>query len=373
MRATMLSRMLGQSESYGAAGGYNMAQGGAPEAAPRELQFSFTGSAGEYFRIWIVNVALSIVTLGVYSAWAKVRTKKYFYRHTLLDGSSFDYLADPLKILKGRIIVGTFLIAMGVANQFSPTAYAILTLVLFLLSPAIMVLSTAFNARNSAYRNVRFAFQGNIGEGYGHFMAGLLVYIFTLGTGFPYLQWRMTNFIISRHTYGLERFEFSARAGAFFRIFLKAFAGLIGAIIVGGVLMGLAQYVLGKSPGTQAALGVVLGVVFVPLYFFGIAYVQASLVNLVFGSTTIGAHRLVSDQRTVDVAKLYLVNTFAVVLSLGLLIPWAQLRLVHYRAEHLKLLQKGSLATQNNELAGAVGPLGDAAGDLGGLDFDLGF
>lgn len=362
---------MGNLENYGGSGSYNT--GRSEEHVQRELQFTFTGSAGEYFRIWIVNVALSIITLGIYSAWAKVRTKKYFYRHTLLDGSSFDYLADPLKILKGRIIVGAFLIAMAVANQFSTTLYAGLAVLLTLLSPAIVVLSTAFNARNSAYRNVRFAFQGNIGEAYGHFAAAILVYVFTLGIGFPYMQWRITKFIIGRHTYGLERFEFSAKSGAFFRIFLKAFASMLGAIIVLGVLLGLGQYLLGKSPGTKAALGVLLGVLFLPFYLYIIGYVQAKIANLIFGSTTIGEHGLVSNQRAVDVVKLYLGNTLGIVFSLGLLIPWARLRMIKYRLEHLKLLQNGSLATQNNELAGAVGAMGEAAGDLGGLDFDLGF
>jgi uncharacterized membrane protein YjgN (DUF898 family) len=54
----------------------------------------FTGQAGEYFRIWIVNVCLSIVTLGIYSAWAKVRRKRYFYGNTLLKDAAFEYLAD---------------------------------------------------------------------------------------------------------------------------------------------------------------------------------------------------------------------------------------------------------------------------------------
>lgn len=39
----------------------------------------FTGTAGEYFGIWIVNILLTIVTVGFYSAWAKVRRKRYFY------------------------------------------------------------------------------------------------------------------------------------------------------------------------------------------------------------------------------------------------------------------------------------------------------
>jgi uncharacterized membrane protein YjgN (DUF898 family) len=39
----------------------------------REHSFQFRGRTDEYFRIWIVNIALTIVTLGIFSAWAKVR------------------------------------------------------------------------------------------------------------------------------------------------------------------------------------------------------------------------------------------------------------------------------------------------------------
>ncbi|MFP5306510.1 MAG: DUF898 family protein, partial [Gammaproteobacteria bacterium] len=52
---------------------------------PERLQFS--GSGGEYFRIWIVNLLLSVLTLGIYSAWAKVRRMQYFYRNTTLAGA----------------------------------------------------------------------------------------------------------------------------------------------------------------------------------------------------------------------------------------------------------------------------------------------
>jgi len=47
---------------------------------------SFTGDAREYFNIWIVNIALTILTLGIFSAWAKVRKKRYFYGNTYADG-----------------------------------------------------------------------------------------------------------------------------------------------------------------------------------------------------------------------------------------------------------------------------------------------
>ena len=38
-----------------------------------EQRLRFTGSGGEYFRIWAVNRTLTVLTLGLYSAWAKVR------------------------------------------------------------------------------------------------------------------------------------------------------------------------------------------------------------------------------------------------------------------------------------------------------------
>ena len=71
------------------------------DAPGKSSPFEFTGASGEYFKIWVVNVFLIILTLGIYSAWAKVRKKQYFYRNTLLLDSPFDYLADPKKYSKG--------------------------------------------------------------------------------------------------------------------------------------------------------------------------------------------------------------------------------------------------------------------------------
>ena len=88
---------------------YERASPAAPASPPTRarvlLPFEFRGNGGEYFRIWIVNLLLTIVTLGIYSAWAKVRRLRYFYGNTVLDGQSFEYHGQPLAILKGRLIV----------------------------------------------------------------------------------------------------------------------------------------------------------------------------------------------------------------------------------------------------------------------------
>jgi len=61
----------------------------------------FTGDGREYFRIWIVNLLLTLGTFGVYGAWAKVRKLRYFRQNTLLDGHAFDFHARPLPMLFG--------------------------------------------------------------------------------------------------------------------------------------------------------------------------------------------------------------------------------------------------------------------------------
>ena len=55
---------------------------GAPDIEAFPLEFS--GSGGEFFRVWIVNLLLTILTLGFYTPFARRRTAQYFYSHTLV-------------------------------------------------------------------------------------------------------------------------------------------------------------------------------------------------------------------------------------------------------------------------------------------------
>ncbi len=106
-----------------------------------ELEFKFDGNGFEYFKIWIVNIVLTILTLGIYSAWAKVRNQQYFYGHTELTGTRFEYLAKPINILIGRLLVvpvviaGNFLSESMVKQSLAVTRRLRITMcwVLFLL------------------------------------------------------------------------------------------------------------------------------------------------------------------------------------------------------------------------------------------------
>jgi uncharacterized membrane protein YjgN (DUF898 family) len=139
-----------------------------PAAAPQEAasdepvthRLKFVGSGSDYFRIWIVNLLLTIVTLGIYSAWAKVRREQYFHRNTLLDNSGFDYHGNPVAILKGRAIAWILLLGLWYVDQWQHEFYFYALLALLPLLPWLLVRSFAFRARNTSYRGLRFNFHG---------------------------------------------------------------------------------------------------------------------------------------------------------------------------------------------------------------------
>ena len=118
--------------------------------AQNQTPIVFTGKGGEYFGIWIVNLLLSIITFGIYSAWAKVRRKKYFYNNTLIEGVGFDYHANPIAILKGRVIAFVIFVLFNVLAGFSPILYGILLIAFIIALPWIIVRGFTFNARSVA-------------------------------------------------------------------------------------------------------------------------------------------------------------------------------------------------------------------------------
>ncbi|MDC5804208.1 YjgN family protein [Vibrio europaeus] len=138
----------------------------------------FRGKGGEFFGIWIVNILLTIITFGIYSAWAKVRTKRYFYGNTYVDSDNFEYHAQPMQILKGRLVAVAVLAIWAVANTFFPVVSAVLLLVFYVALPWLLWSNARFDAAMTSYRNVHFSFDSSLKDAYfalmGRGLAALL-------------------------------------------------------------------------------------------------------------------------------------------------------------------------------------------------------
>lgn len=320
------------------------------------LPFSFTGSGSEYFKIWIVNVVLSVLTVGIYSAWAKVRRKQYFYGNTKVNDASFNYLANPVTILKGRIIVFIGFIIYSLAQQFLPVVSLVLLLVMLPLLPWLIVRALAFNARNSATRNIRFTFNGTYKEAAKVYLLWPMLLPFTLGLIFPYLYYRQKKFLVENSGYGTTGFVFTAQPGDYYKIFLK--------LILPGLAIGIFGAVADHFMPASSLLFIVV------FYLYAMAYFSVRATNLLYNSSRLAKHGFRSNMEIMEYIGILVTNTIATVLTAGLFHPFAQVRAYRYQIEHLSMRAVGDLDQFVADEKSQVTALGDEAAEF--FDFDFG-
>lgn len=348
----------------------------------RPMELKFTGAAGEYFRIWIVNIVLTIVTLGIYAAWAKVRTKRYFYAHTSLAGHAFEYLAEPKRILIGNLIVGGLYILYNASAAISPILLLAVMIPILIAVPWLIVKSVLFNARNSAWRGLRFGFTGRYKDAFVlYFLLPMLVPL-TLGIIWPYIAKLRREWVTGNHRFGSTPFVFQAQTGDFYQIYLKAVGFFIPIIVAYGVFIASVVRMTMNARGgevgepSQTMLMAMGGAgLFMVVGFFsafvGAMYLRARLFTYTWHNTALGPHTFAASMRARDLLALQLVNMIVTALTFGLAWPWAAVRSARFQLSCLQVVRGGDLNAFVGESQPAPDAIGEAAGDF--LDFDIGF
>ncbi|MFT3898426.1 MAG: YjgN family protein [Thermomonas sp.] len=334
----------------------------------------FHGTTGEYFGIWFVNLLLGIATLGIYSAWAKVRSERYFYGNTRLAGSSFEYTASPIAILKGRLIAYAFVIALGLSAKFVLPLYIVLILALVFMLPALLTWTLRFRARNSAWRGIAFHFDRRVGEAYPPYLFWGWLVSLTMTLVYPLMKQRQHAFLVEGHRYGKDRFGYAGDTGEYYKPY--GWGALAGVVLFIAYIAGIVVAVAGAKKGQPGQMHVAMYVVVALFYlgFLGIgAFLRTRYTNLMWNSSWLGPHRFRSTLRARDVLWLYASNIVAVLCTIGLALPWARIRLAKYRAGHFELLASGSIdqfiADQDRQYGARSSELVDAL-DLG-MDIGL--
>jgi uncharacterized membrane protein YjgN (DUF898 family) len=346
-----------------------------PEGGVTRHRPVFTADAGEYFRIWIVNLALTLVTVGIYSAWAKVRKLRYLYGNTTLAGSAFAYHGEPLKILKGRAIAAVLFAVYVGAGQVSPYGTLAVLALLGVLFPWLLVKSRVFAMRMTSWRGIRFDFAEDYSGAYRALLGWGLLTLATLGLLMPRFLRERFRFVLSRTRFGTTEFQSEPRTRRFYRTAIFAVGLWFGLAMAIGVLTGVVRLLApGDAAGAQmqAISTAVAVLVYVPFLAMILGYTQARNLNESFNSTSIGPHRLVSSLSASKLSGLYLTNILGILLTAGLFIPWAQLRLARYRLEHIEIEVHGSL--DEFVASNGAGPVAAAGEEITSfMDVDFGF
>ena len=322
----------------------------------QSLPFEFRGDGVEYFKIWIVNVLLTILTLGIYSAWAKVRSNRYFYSNFYLDGESFRYLANPITILKSRIIAVLLFVVYLVLVNYSTLVSALSVVAVMLASPFFIVRSIAFSNRMTAYRNIQFRFRGDYPQAFAAIIGWPILGVLTLGILYPFSMRKLNEFIVNNSSYGTARFQFTAKTNDYVVILLRFILIMLPVGFFGGIFLNFVPLV--------GAFILVAG------YTAGMAFLMTRTTNLYFNASQLGAHGFDSRLEIPGLLSIYATNFLLTVITLGLFLPFAKVRLARYRANCLTLLAASSLDGFIAAEQEQVNALGEELGEV--FDFDIG-
>ncbi len=313
-----------------------------PSGADSLHLLRFHGSGGELFGIFVVNVLLTLLTLGVYSFWAKVKTRQYLWGQTEFAGDRFSFHGTGRELLigwlkavalfGGLVIITRMLLPTFWDNPNADAAGQILLAGGFvILLPLAIIGSMRYRLSRTSWRGIRFNFQGGYRELLGIMLRSFLLTGLTLGLYLPYYQTNLRRFLAGHSRFGSASFTFDSEAG-----------GLLGRYVLALLL-------------TLPTLGLIWlwYLAFQRRYYWD----HTSFAGARFHCTVTGG----------GLFGLYAVNLAMIVASLGLALPWATVRTRRYEMENLVL--QGPMDIENiTQRAQAATPTGE---ELSGfLDVD---
>jgi uncharacterized membrane protein YjgN (DUF898 family) len=385
----------------------------------------FSGSGGEFFRVWIVNLLLTIVTLGFYTPFARRRTAQYFYSHTQVAGSPLEFTAQ-----QGRMVVGfLLLVAIYIAFQLAAdtgqdAARAVLFLAAAVLAPYFWASAMRFRLGATRWRGVRLQFAASWAQVYkASWPAFVIALVWAVTAGvigamvgdvpaldkgglpvtplpdIPALVWLLlaaglvgTFLCIVRLEYNykgllVSRAFVGAQAGRWkpvYRDFLRIWLATLGVFIAGVlVVAALTALVVGGSffaaAGAKpmsagmvlAFIGALVGVLFGLLFASAPAraYRQARMFQLVWNNVGVSTiARFKCKLRTRRFVMLRIKNMVLTLITLGFYRPFALVSEYRMKCESVTLHVKGGLDQLVGALVRQQDGLGDALADAVGLD-----
>ena len=334
------------------------------------VPFEFRGNAKEYFKIWIVNVFLTLITLGIYSAWAKVRSKRYIYANTYLKESNFEYNANPIRILIGRLIVALFfaLFYINFKILHNQKVATVIAAIFLLLLPWLIRQAIAFKLKVTTYRNLQFHFLAKARTLYWFFIKSLLIiaasiaFILFLIAKFPDQSYTFYillfsfflfifviaeiiknywSLIINNSTYGNTRFLFETSKKDILVIFVKMFLWTILFalfLIVAKATFSSLLYMVSSHVSNKKITLILVYIMIITIYLIQIGFFKGLsdgyFSNFLRNHTKLASLPLKGEISPFILGVISATNALAIFFSIGLLYPWAKMRYLKYKLSH---------------------------------------
>jgi len=203
------------------------------EQLPTENQaaysIQFHGQGAEYFGISIVNLLLTVITLGLYYPWAKARQLQYLYGATEFNESRFVFSGTGKEMFAGFIkailIFAVLFAILGVCIFLELPLAGILLfyLGLFCLIPLAIHGSYKYRMSRTSWRGIRMGYRGDREELIKVFFSGLFLTLVTLGIYGAWFTMNLRNYVLNKVRFGTLHFKYQGLGADYFILNLKGY------------------------------------------------------------------------------------------------------------------------------------------------------
>lgn len=330
-------------------------------------RFVYDGRLGELYVIFIKNVLLSIITLGIYRFWGKTRIRRYLWSHTSLLGDRFEYTGTGKELFFGFLLAIALMIVAGLVFGlafwlFSLISKALVIVVFIVLYAALFFLfflarftALRYRLSRTRWRGIRGGLAGSPWR-FGFMSMGWnLANLFAAGFLAPVVLMQTLAYRLTNAHFGTARTQFDGAPGDLYPRYLAFYFGsaFLG-VIVGGIIIAVLVSIgifddieligeimrdreEGEVPPELAELqlklvGAIYAGIFVatlvmlPVFCWYYAFVY----NYILGKTSIAGLRFGGTVRTWPMFGYVVVNLLLLLLTLGLGFPWVLHRVMKF-------------------------------------------
>lgn len=308
-----------------------------------KFKLNFFGNGSTYFGIVILNLLLTLITLGIYYPWAKAAYRKYIWNEVEMKGSRFAFHGTGREMLIGFLIAYALILGFyGVsylAETYDWAGYLILVFYLLFLMflPLAIYGSWRYRMTRTSWRGVFFQFDGNFREFVKLYIPAILLTIVTFGIYGAWMRVKLMKYLFSHTKLGDLRMDFKGDGG-----------DLFGINIAGGILTAITFYL------------------YLPIWI-------KERFKFTINNTTISdgvtEKRLNSTLENGEAWGTMFTNTLLLVVTLGLAFPWTFIRTMRMFFNNVEVPNDFDFDNLEQTEQVQSGAVGDQITDIFDLDF----
>ena len=314
------------------------------DAAGGDSAFGFSGSWREYAPIAFTNLLLTIVTLGIYTFWARARTRRYLWSRTRFIDDRLEWTGTGLELFVGYLIaIVVFFVPLGVLQfiiqgvvmRGHPGAAVLLGAIIYLALIYLIGLAIFRALRYRLSRTLWHGIRGGSDDqgfayGWQYFWRTPVGYL-AIGLMVPWSMTTLWNRRWGAMSFVPMRFRADAQLrdifGRYMIFYLSPTFVVLGLLVIAAIVGGVGVLTGGISTTDAPGPGLVIALAIAAGLFYLLFFVALGIVAMVYysaffregvGKLTLGGLSFAFTARTKDFVLLYLGNVGLTIATLGI-------------------------------------------------------